>query len=114
MLYPTIIVFCSIGVFSLNNGTFDIYLMALFGVVGYLLRKIDCEPAPLLLGFILGPLMEEHLRRTLLLSGGDPVVFVSRPISLTLLLIAALLLVLILAPSLRRRRDEVFVEEDAR
>ncbi len=114
MLYPTIIVFCSIGVFSLNNGTFDIYLMALFGVVGYLLRKIDCEPAPLLLGFILGPLMEEHLRRTLLLSGGDPIVFVSRPISLTLLLIAALLLVLILAPSLRRRRDEVFIEEDAR
>jgi TctA family transporter len=88
--------------------------MALFGVVGYLLRKIDCEPAPLLLGFILGPLMEEHLRRTLLLSGGDPIVFVSRPISLTLLLIAALLLVLILAPSLRRRRDEVFIEEDAR
>jgi putative tricarboxylic transport membrane protein len=112
MLYPTIIVFCSIGVFSLSNGTFDIYLMALFGVIGYLLRKVGCEAAPLLLGFILGPLMEEHLRRTLLLSAGDPSVFLTRPISLALLVSAVILLVLVLAPSLRRRRDEVFVEED--
>jgi putative tricarboxylic transport membrane protein len=97
LLYPAILVFCAIGVFSLGNATFDIYLMALFGILGYGLKKLDCDPAPLLLGFILGPLMEEHLRRALLLSGGDPTVFVTRPISCGLLVLAALLLFMVLA-----------------
>ena len=84
-LYPGILVFCSIGVFSLKNTEFDIYLMALFGVLGYLFSKLGGEPAPMLLAFILGPLMEEYLRRALLLSRGNPWVFVQRPISATLL-----------------------------
>ena len=72
LLYPAILVFCSIGVFSLNNREFDIYLMGLFGVLGYVFSKLGCEPAPMLLAFILGPLMEEYLRRAMLLSHGDP------------------------------------------
>ena len=72
LLYPMILVFCAIGVFSLNNSDFDVYLMVLFGFLGYVFRKLDCEPAPMLLGFILGPMMEEFLRRALLLSRGDP------------------------------------------
>ncbi|MFC5067323.1 tripartite tricarboxylate transporter permease [Flaviflagellibacter deserti] len=110
LLYPTILVFCSIGVFSLNNAEFDIYLMALFGALGYLLRKFDCEPAPLLLGFILGPMMEEYLRRTLLLSAGDPAVFVTRPISLAMLVVAALLLATVFAPFIVKKREEAFQE----
>jgi TctA family transporter len=113
MLYPAILVFCCIGVFSLSNGTFDILLMAGFGALGYVLRKFDCEPAPLLLGFILGPLLEEHLRRAMLLSAGDASVFVTRPISLGMLVVAGLLLAAVLAPVLRRKREEVFVEEEA-
>ncbi len=112
-LYPAILVFCAIGVFSLSNTTFDIYLMALFGLVGYILRKIDCEPAPLLLGFILGPMMEEYLRRALLLSRGDPYVLVTEPISATMLVAALGLLVLVAAPVARRAREEAFREEEA-
>ncbi|TAV19900.1 tripartite tricarboxylate transporter permease [Rhizobium ruizarguesonis] len=111
-LYPTILVFCAIGVFSLSNTTFDIYLMALFGLVGYILRKIDCEPAPLLLGFILGPMMEEYLRRALLLSRGDPYVLVTEPISATMLVAALGLLVLVAAPVARKARAEAFREEE--
>ncbi len=84
LLYPAILVFCGIGVFSLNNSTFDIYLMALFGALGYVFSKLGCEPAPMLLAFILGPMMEEYLRRAMLISRGDPWVFVRRPISATL------------------------------
>lgn len=111
-LYPAILVFCAIGVFSLSNTTFDIYLMAIFALVGYILRKIDCEPAPLLLGFILGPMMEEYLRRALLLSRGDPYVLVTEPISATMLVAALVLLVLVAAPVARKAREEAFREEE--
>ncbi|MGL3109097.1 tripartite tricarboxylate transporter permease [Bradyrhizobium sp. BR 1432] len=110
-LFPMIIVFCAIGVFSLNNAHFDVYLMALFGVIGYVFKKLDCEPAPLLLGFILGPMMEEFLRRALLLSKGDPLVLLTRPISAGMLALALVLLALVLLPSFSVTREEAFQEE---
>jgi len=110
-LFPMILVFCAIGVFSLNNATFDVHVMALFGLLGYVFKKIDCEPAPLLLGFILGPMMEEFLRRALLLSKGDPMVLVTRPISATMLVLSAILLVLVLLPSFSKTREEAFQED---
>ncbi len=110
LLYPAILVFCGIGVFSLNNSTFDIYLMALFGALGYLLSKLGCEPAPMLLAFILGPLMEEYLRRAMLLSRGNPWVFVQRPISATLLFLAVLAMCTVLIPAFSKTRDEAFKE----
>ena len=85
--------FCAIGVFSLSNTEFDVYFMALFGFLGYIFRKLDAEPAPMLLGFILGPMMEEFLRRALLLSKGGPMVLVTRPISATMLALSVLALV---------------------
>ena len=109
-LFPTIIALCAIGVFSVNNSLFDVYAMALFGVVGYFFRKLDVEPAPMLLAFILGPMMEEFLRRTLLFSKGDPSVFFSRPLSAGLLLIAAIMLLLVVLPSVRKKREEAFQE----
>jgi TctA family transporter len=111
ILFPAILVFCAIGVFSLKNTEFDIYLMALFGLLGYLFTKLDCEPAPMLLAFILGPMMEEYLRRALLLSRGDPLVFVTRPISATLLGLAVLAIIVCALPALTRKREEVFREE---
>jgi putative tricarboxylic transport membrane protein len=111
LLYPAILVFCGIGVFSLNNATFDVYPMALFGLLGYLFVKLGCEPAPMLLGFILGPMMEEYLRRALLLSRGDPTVFVRRPLSAGLLAVALLGLGLVLSPAIRKKREEAFTEE---
>ncbi len=111
LLYPAILIFCCIGVYSINNAWMDVLLAAGFGFVGYLFGKLDCEAAPLLLGFVLGPMMEEHLRRALLLSRGDPTVFVTRPISATLLVLAVVLLVLVLAPAVRKKREEAFVEE---
>jgi TctA family transporter len=111
-LYPMILVFCAIGVFSLDNSSYGIYLMALFGVLGYLFKKLDAEPAPMLLGLILGPMMEEYLRRALLLSRGDASVFVTRPISAGLLLAAVVLLCVVLLPTLRKRREEVFEGDD--
>jgi TctA family transporter len=108
LMYPAILVFCAIGVFSLANAPFDVYLMALFGVLGYCFRKLDCEPAPMMLGFILGPMMEEYLRRALLISKGDPMVLVTRPISATLLAVSAVALVAVLLPALRRKREEAF------
>ena len=104
--------FCLIGVFSLANSTFDIWLMGLFGVAGYILRKLDCEPAPLLLGFVLGPLLESNLRRTLLITQGDPGIFVERPISLTMLIATVILLALMILPSFRKTREEAFQEEE--
>ncbi len=83
MLYPAILLFCCIGVYSLNNSTFDVYTTAFFGLIGYFFIKLECEPAPMILGYVLGPLMEENLRRAMLLSRGDPTVFFTRPISLT-------------------------------
>ncbi|GGE49285.1 hypothetical protein GCM10007276_28020 [Agaricicola taiwanensis] len=110
-LYPVILTFCCIGVFSLNNSTFDIYLMIIFGFMGYVFRKLGAEPAPMLLAFILGPMMEEYLRRALLLSHGDPAVFIFSPISGALLVVAVILLLLVLLPSIKRSRVEAFQEE---
>ena len=110
LLYPAILVFCCIGVYGLNNSTFEVGLALAFGALGYVFVKLGCEPAPLLLGFILGPMMEENLRRAMRLSRGDPMIFVERPISLALLVLAILLLVAVLAPSVRKARDEAFVE----
>jgi putative tricarboxylic transport membrane protein len=111
LLFPAILVFCAIGVFSLSNTTFDVYLMALFGLLGYVFIKLDCEPAPLLLGFILGPMMEEYLRRALILSRGDPMIFVTRPISAAMLLLSLLALIAVVLPAIRRTRGAAFVEE---
>jgi putative tricarboxylic transport membrane protein len=110
LLYPAILVFCCIGVFSLNNSMFEVLILVGFGFLGYTFLKFGCEPAPLLLAFILGPLMEENLRRAMLLSRGDPVVFVQRPISATLLAVALLLLVIVLLPMVRKSRDSAFKE----
>ncbi len=110
-LYPAILMFCAIGVFSLNNAEFDVMLMALFGLFGYICAKLDAEPAPMLLGFIIGPMMEEYLRRALLLSHSDPMVFVERPISATMLGLAVAAMAVVLLPSLRKKREEAFHEE---
>ena len=112
MLYPAILVFCCIGVYSLSNAPFDVVMTALFGLVGYIFVKLDCEPAPLILGFILGPMMEENLRRAMLLSRGDPMTFLNRPLSLSLLVVAAILLVIIALPAIRKKREEAFQEAD--
>jgi putative tricarboxylic transport membrane protein len=110
-LFPAIVLFCAVGVYSTNNNTFDIWMVAIFGFVGYLFAKLGCEPAPLLLGFILGPMMEENLRRALLLSRGDWSVFVTRGLSASLLAAAALLLIIVLLPSIKNKRKEAFVED---
>jgi len=110
MLFPAIIIFCAIGVYSINNSAFDIVMTGLFGVVGYWLVKHDFEPAPMLLGFVLGPMLEENLRRAMLIARGDPSTFVTRPISAALMALAAILLALAVLPMIRSRRDEVFVE----
>ena len=110
LLFPMILVLCAIGVYSLNSSAFEVGLMVLFGLIGYLFVKLGCEPAPMLLGFILGPLMEENLRRALVLSRGDPLVFFQRPISLTLLSLAALLLLIVVLPNFRKTREQAFKE----
>ncbi len=109
-LFPSIILFCAIGVFTTNNSVFDIWLVALFGVLGYLFARFGMEPAPLLLGFILGPMMEENLRRALIISGGEWSVFVERPLSATLLLLALIVFVVTLLPSINKRRQKIFTE----
>jgi putative tricarboxylic transport membrane protein len=110
-LFPAIVLFCAVGVYSTNNNTFDIWMVALFGVIGYMFIKLGCEPAPLLLGFILGPMMEENLRRALLLSRGSWAVLVTRPLSASLLGAAVLLLAIVLLPSIKAKRTEAFVED---
>ena len=110
-LFPAIILFCAVGVYSTNNNSFDIWMVAVFGFIGYVFVKLGCEPQPLLLGFILGPMMEENLRRALLLSRGDWTVFVTRPLSGSLLFVALILLVIVLLPSVKSKREEAFVEE---
>jgi TctA family transporter len=109
-LFPAILIFCCIGVYSISNMWMDVILAALFGFIGYVFMKLETEPAPLLLGYVLGPMMEENLRRALLLSRGDPAVFFTRPISLTLLIIAGILLIIVAAPSVSRKREEAFQE----
>jgi TctA family transporter len=110
-LYPAILVFCCIGVYTVNNTNFDIFMTAIFGIAGYLFFKLGCEAPPLLLGFILGPMMEENFRRALLLARGDFTVFVTRPLSLGLLIAAAALVVIVLLPAVKKTREEAFVEE---
>ena len=110
-LFPAIMVFCCVGLYTLNNNAFDVYMGAGFAVVGYIFYKLSCEPAPLLLGFILGPMMEENLRRALLLSRGDWSTFVTRPLSAGLLIAAALMIVVVMLPSIKSKRESVFVEE---
>ena len=110
-LFPAIVLFCAIGVYSTNNNSFDIWMVALFGLIGYGFIKLGCEPAPLLLGLILGPMMEEYLRRALLISRGDWSVFVTRPLSASLLVVAAILLIVVLMPSVKKKREEAFVED---
>jgi putative tricarboxylic transport membrane protein len=104
LLFPAIMAFSAIGVYSVSNSSFDIYLTALFGIIGFVWIKLGCSPAPMLLGFVLGPLMEEHLRRALLMSRGDPSVFFTRPISLFFIVVTIGVLVAMVAPALRARR----------
>ncbi|WJS87338.1 tripartite tricarboxylate transporter permease [Paracoccus sp. TOH] len=112
LLYPAILLFCCIGVYSINNRIFDVMLAGGFGLVGYIFRKAKCEPGPLLLGFVLGPLLESNLRRTLLIEQGDPSIFVERPISLTMLIATVVLLALMIFPAFRKSREEAFQEEE--
>ncbi len=111
-LFPAIVVFCCIGSYTLNNNAFDVYMTAIFAVVGYAFWKLGCEPAPLLLGFILGPMMEENLRRALLLSRGDWTTFATRPLSASLLAAALLMVIVVMLPSIKAKREEAFQEED--
>ena len=104
-LFPSIIMFCCVGNYSVNNNPVDVYLLALVGVLGYVLVKLECEPAPLMLGYVLGPLMEEYLRRAMLLSRGDPTVFFTRPISLAFMIGTVLVLAAVIAPAVRKRRE---------
>jgi TctA family transporter len=112
ILFPAILVFCTIGVYSLNYNTFDIFTTAIFGIIGYVWSKLKCEGAPLLLGLVLGPMMEENFRRALLLSRGDFTTFVTRPLSASLLAVAVFLVILVALPAIRKKREETFVEED--
>ncbi|CAN7208950.1 tripartite tricarboxylate transporter permease [Devosia sp. LjRoot3] len=111
-LFPAIVLFACIGCYSINQNIFDVFAIGFFGIVGYVLIRLGCEPAPLLLGFVLGPLLEEHLRRAMIISRGDPMVFLERPISATLLGLALLAVIIAVLPSIRSKRKEVFVEED--
>jgi putative tricarboxylic transport membrane protein len=111
LLFPAIVVFCCIGAYAVNKNMFDVYVMGFFAVLGYLCVRLDCEPAPLILGFVLGPLMEENLRRALLLSRGDPSILVSEPLSLGFLVAAGLLLMVMAAPAIRAKRAEALTEQ---
>jgi putative tricarboxylic transport membrane protein len=111
VLFPAIIVFSAIGVYSVSSNSFAVYTITFFGLLGYILAKLDCEPAPLLLGFILGPMLEEHLRRAMIVGRGSPVIFFQHPISAGLLIAAFALLVILVMPAVRRKREVVFVED---
>ena len=105
LLFPAIVALCCIGAYSVSNSLFDVWLVLLFGLVGYFFIKVGVEPAPLVLGFVLGPMLEENFRRAMLISGGDMSAFVTRPISAALLVIALFLLAALLSPAIRARRD---------
>jgi TctA family transporter len=107
LLFPAIMAFSAIGIYSVNNSSFEIYLTALFGVIGFVWIRLGCSPAPMLLGFVLGPMMEEHLRRAMLMSKGNPSVFFTRPLSLAFLIATAAILILMIAPAVRKRRVEI-------
>ncbi|MBM3344543.1 MAG: tripartite tricarboxylate transporter permease [Betaproteobacteria bacterium] len=108
-LFPSILMFCAIGNYSLNNSSMDLYLCAILGVLGYVLMKLECPPAPLILGFVLGPLMEENLRRAMLISRGDPTVFFTRPIAGTFMVLSILLLIVMALPSIRKKKEGAYV-----
>jgi TctA family transporter len=110
-VFPAITLVCCIGVYTLGKSSFDVYLTALFAFLGYVFYKLSCEPAPLLLGFILAPMMEENLRRALLQSGGDWGTFVTRPLSSALLVAAVLLIVIVTLPTIRHKRELAFLED---
>ena len=112
VLFPAIIAFASIGTYSINLNAFDIYAIVALGIIGYVLVKLGCEPAPLLLGFVLGPMLEEHLRRAMIISRGDPMIFIERPISAGLLALAVVAVAIAVIPAVSRKRDVVFQEED--
>jgi TctA family transporter len=111
-MYPAIMMFMAIGVYSVNNLDLDVYMTILFGVLGYLFLKLNCQPAPLILAFVLGPLMEENLRRALLISRGDPTVFLTRPISAAFLIAAILLLTIMIIPSFKKKREEAVASSE--
>jgi len=112
VLFPSILLFIAIGAFSINNSPFEVYMAALFGFFGYYASKWGCEAAPLILGFVLGPLMEENLRRAMLISRGDPSVFFTRPISLGMLLVAFALLLMVVMPQFQKKREILDVADD--
>jgi len=112
LLYPAILLFCCIGAYSLNNNVFDVFMTLPFALLGYVFKKLECEPAPLLLGFVLGKLMEEYLRRAMTISRGDWSVFFTRPLSATLLALAALLLIVVFLPAIAKKREEAFAGEE--
>ena len=109
-LFPSILMFCAVGNYSLNNSAMDVYIMAIAGIVGYFLMKLECEPAPLILGYVLGPLMEENLRRAMLISRGDPTVFFTRPISAGFMIAAILVLLSMIAPAVRKKKEIALTE----
>jgi putative tricarboxylic transport membrane protein len=111
VLFPAILAFSAIGVYSINSNAFDLFAVAAFGILGYVLVKLECEPAPLLLGFVLGPMLEEHLRRAMIISRGDPSIFVTRPLSGALLVIAVAILVIVFMPAIAKKREQVFQED---
>jgi TctA family transporter len=110
VMYLAILLFCAIGVYTVNNSTFDVMMTAFFGVLGYIFIRLECEPAPLILGFVLGPLMEDNLRRAMKIASGDPMIFLNRPLSLGLLIATAILLVIVALPTIRNKREEAFQE----
>jgi TctA family transporter len=107
LLFPAIVAFSCIGIYSLQNNSFELYVTAWFGILGYLWIKLKCPPAPMLLGFVLGPMLEENLRRAMLMSRGDPTVFITQPISLGFLIATALIVIVMMLPALRRRRGSI-------
>ena len=109
-MFPAIVLFCCIGTYSVGNSVFDVWVMLLFGALGVFFVKVGAEPAPFILGFVLGPLMEENFRRAMQLSRGNPIVFVERPISALLLGLALILLVILVLPAVRAKREQVFQE----
>ena len=110
-LYPAILVFCCIGVYSLNSNVANIYITAIISIFGYVLSKLGCEAAPMLLGFVLGPMMEEYFRRALILSHGSYSIFATSPISLSLLVVTAILITIMALPSVKKKREEAFQED---
>ena len=112
IMYPAILLFCCIGAYSINNNVFDVFMTIPFAILGYIFKKLDCEPAPMLLGFVLGKLMEEYLRRAMTISRGDWTVFFTRPLSATLLVMAMILLVIVFLPAISKKREEAFAGDD--